>query len=114
MEKNELKSIGVNVDNLEYPFGEMNIIVQCLSKDEEDYDKHLISCDVYQPRKNKVWNMSQTGETIDLSDENQKNDHIKHLKDSAERLKIMSYLLSKQAEEIEKYGYPKTTCYYPE
>lgn len=113
----KLKEIGINTDNF-VPFGEMNIIVQCHGIDDTDdeFDPNDINVypDIYQPRKNRVWSCSYNGEPINLNDEEEKTKHIKHLKDSAERLKIMSYLLSKQAEEIEEFGYPKTTCYYPE
>jgi ribosome biogenesis GTPase A len=51
---------------------------------------------------------------IDLSDDEQRADFIAHLKDSAERLKVMSLLLSRQAKELEETGYTSTVCYYPE
>ena len=109
--KEELIKIGVNSDNLNYPCGEMNIVVQCFGTegDGEVIDTE-ISPDIYMPRRNEV----STGYSISIESEEDKEDWIKHLKDSAERLKIMSYYLTKQAEEIEKLGYPVTTCYYPE
>ena len=43
-----------------------------------------------------------------------RKEFIKHLRDSAERLKIWSLLLSRQANELEETGYTDTVCYYPE
>ena len=42
----------------------------------------------------------------------EKERYARHLRDSAERLKIMSHCLMNQAEEIEKFGYPKTQALY--
>lgn len=115
--KEELVKIGVNVDNLTYPNGEMNVIVQCFGFSEEDIENNEhteLSPDIYHPRKNSVWSCGCNGDNIPFANKEEKEDWVKHLKDSAERLKIMSYYLSKQAEEIEKFGYPKTNCYYPE
>ena len=115
--REQLIEIGVNPDNLNYPGGEMNIIVQSFAIDNErleDGDLRIYP-DIYHPRKNSVWSCGCKGDPIaDLNDEDDREDWIKHLKDSAERLKIMSYYLMKQVEEIEKQGYPTTTLYYPE
>lgn len=116
----ELIKIGVNPDNLTYPFGEMNIIVQSHSVDPDDFEEgeeivfDKASPDIYQPRKNRVWSCGCSGDDVELETEEDKKDWVKHLRDSAERLKIMSYYLMKQADEIEEFGYPKTNCYYPE
>ena len=113
--KEKLIEIGVNPDNLIYECGELNIIVQCfgLGDDEKNKTKFIenpeIYPDVYMPRKNRVYS-----DTLSIKDKEDKKDWINHLKDSAERLKIISYYLSEQAAEIEKYGYPITTCCYPE
>ena len=119
--KDELIKIGVNPDNLTYPMGEMNIIVQSYGFDEETIQSIKngdeiaeVSPDIYHPRKNSVWSCGSKGDNIFIETEDEKEDWVKHLRDSAERLKIMSYYLMKQAEEIEEFGYPKTTLYYPE
>ena len=109
LSKEKLIEIGVNPDNMTCECGEMNIIVQSFGKTEDDELKTKISPDIYMPRKNKVYS-----DTFSIENEDDKKYWIKHLRDSAERLKIMSYYLSEQAEEIEKFGYPITTCYYPE
>lgn len=114
--KEQLIEIGVNPDNL-YPGGEMNIIVQSFGMDKDRLKRGDLTVypDIYHPRKNSVWSCGcEDDPAANLNDEKEKEMWIRHLKDSAERLKIMSYLLSKQAEEIEEFGYPKTTCYYPE
>lgn len=103
-----------------YPMGEMNVIVQCFGSEdgtEEDYEtgeKRQITevyPGIYQPRKNRVWSC---GCVAPIDDEKSRKDWCAHLRDSAERLKVMAYYLSKQADEIEEFGYPKTDCYYPE
>ena len=118
----ELIKIGVNLKNITES-GEMNIIVQCFgSKDGmvEDYETgeilpvNKMYPDIYQPRKNRVYSYGCSNNSIPFETDEEKKEWIKHLKDSAERLKIMAYYLMKQAEEIEKFGYPKTDCYYPE
>ena len=123
--KEELISIGVNPDNLVYPNGEMNIIVQQFGYENgtrtvynPDTDKedevpldHMCP-DIYQPRRNGVWNAMEN--EIPFETDEEKADYAKWLRDSAERHKIMAYYLMKQADEIEKFGYPKTDCYYPE
>ena len=115
--REKLIEIGVNPDNLVYPNGEMNVIVQSFGVDPELVEKgeFKVYPDIYHPRKNRVWSCGCEGEPIaDLNNEEDRKDWVEHLKDSAERLKIMSYYLMKQVEEIEKQGYPTTTLYYPE
>lgn len=121
--KEELIAIGVNPDVMVYPNGEMNVIVQCFGYEDglqEDYstgEKYPVKelyPDIYQPRRNEVYSCGCSGNGIPIEDEHDRTDYIAHLRDSAERLKIMAYYLSKQADEIEEFGYPKTTCYYPE
>ena len=113
--KEELIELGINYDNMNYPFGEMNVIVQWFGRpkanedgDESDYAYP----DIYMPRKNMVWSVED--KDINLSDEDDRKEFIKHLRDSAERLKIWSLLLSRQADELEETGYTGTICYYPE
>lgn len=117
MTKAELIERGVNFDNMNYPFGEMNIIVQqfaTLKKDLEDGDVLTANPDIYQPRKNMVWSCGCQGNGFDISTEKEREDYAAHLRDSAERLKIMSIILSQQAEELEEFGEIRTTLYYPE
>lgn len=123
--KEELIAIGVNPDNLIYPNGEMNVIVQCFGCENEDGTVHdyetetdkpmtEVYPDIYRPRKNSIWSCGCSDDPISIEDEEDKKDYVKHLRDSAERLKIMAHYLFCQADEIEKFGYPKTDCYYPE
>lgn len=126
--REELIKIGVNPDNMTYPRGEMNIIVQCfgyehgifINEDGEEVvidNEHPVTevhPDIYQPRKNCVWSCACQDDFCSIKTKEDKKDWCAHLRDSAERLKIMAYYLSKQADEIEEFGYPKTTCYYPE
>ena len=115
LSKDELIAIGVNPDNLKYPSGELNVIVQRFGCAEEDVEELTeLSPDIYHPRKNSVWSCGCQGDDIPFETQEEKEDWVKHLRDSAERLKIMSYYLMKQADEIEECGYPKTNCYYPE
>ena len=114
--REQLIEIGVNPDNL-YDGGEMNIIVQSFGMSNEKIEKGDLKIypDIYHPRKNSVWSCGCAGEPLaDFTNQEQKEEYVKHLKDSAERLKIMSYYLMKQVEEIEELGYPVTTLYYPE
>lgn len=129
LSKDELIKIGVNPDNLNYPNGEMNVIVQCFGCENDEgtvtgYDKELdkdvqvpmteVSPDIYHPRKNSVWSCGCQGDDIPIEAEEDKKDWVMHLRVSAERLKIMAYYLTKQADEIEEFGFPKTSLYYPE
>jgi hypothetical protein len=118
--REELIGIGVNPDNMTYPNGEMNVIVQCFGTEDGMYEdemgeRHPITelyPDIYHPRKDEVY-MCGKGDLPFETDEDRR-DWVAHLRDSAERLKIMSHYLSVQADEIEEFGYPKTHCYYPE
>jgi hypothetical protein len=74
----------------------------------------LPACRKPVQRKNSVWSCGCEDDPIAFETEEEKKDWVAHLRDSAERLKIMAYYLSQQAKEIEESGYPKTTCYYPE
>ena len=111
-----------------YPMGEMNVIVQCFGYEDGTFvneygkdvvidDEHPVTevhPDIYQPRRSNVWSCACEGDSVSIETEEDKKNWCAHLRDSAERLKIMAYYLSKQADEIEEFGYPKTTCYYPE
>lgn len=113
--KEELIELGIDYGKMNYPYGEMNIIVQWFGRHQEGYDNNednFAYPDVYQPRRNMVW--SVTDDKIDLSDEEKRKDFISHLRDSSERLKVLSHLLSRQAQELEESGYTDTVCYFPE
>ena len=117
MTKAELIERGVNFDNMNYPCGEMNIIVQQmahLKSEVEPGDILQAYPDVYQPRKNRVWSCSCSGDPFPLDSETDRENYISHLKDSSERLKIMSIILAEQAKELEQFGEIRTTLYYPE
>ena len=122
MTKQELQTHGVKLENLTYENGEMNIIVQQFPSeeyDENDNDEesptiNIAFPDIYQPRKNRVYSYGETGDIINLDDPDSRANHIKHMRDSAERLKIWSILLAKQADELEQTGKITTTMYYPE
>ena len=122
MKAEELQKLGVKLENLTYINGEMNIIVQQFPSEEYDEndgdeDSPTIKVsypDIYQPRKNRVYSCGETGDFINLDDPQIRDKHIKHMRDSAERLKIMSILLAKQADELEQTGKITTTMYYPE
>lgn len=114
--KEKLIELGINYDNMNYPYGEMNVIVQWFGSPKEDDENEdegrFAHPDIYMPRKNSVWSVSD--DEIDLSNEDDRENFIVHLRDSAERLKIWALLLSRQADELEKTGYTDTICYYPE
>ena len=117
MTKAELEARGVNFDNMTYPNGELNIIVQSFACDKESLEEGQeleVYPDIYQPRRNYLWSMGDDGYAIDLENEDSRKDYIAHLRDSAERLKIMSIYLSKQADELEEFGESYTHCYYAE
>lgn len=122
MKAEELQNLGVKLENLTYRDGEMNIIVQQFpsveyNENDNDEESPIIDVafpDIYQPRKNRVYSYGETGEIIYLDDPDSRADHIKHMRDSVERLKIMSILLAKQADELEQTGKITTIMYYPE
>lgn len=116
MTKNEYKEkFNVNVDNIvDGRFYEGNIIIQCFAnydESEDDLDdKYQLNPLYFLPRKERC---SDYGE-IDLKNEDDKKEYLENLKDSAERLKILAALMEKHAKEIEEFGYPKTSFYYPD
>ena len=58
MTKEELLALGINVDDLNYPNGEMNVIVQCFGQSTDENERKeepLARPDIYQPRRNEVW-----------------------------------------------------------
>jgi hypothetical protein len=122
MTTQELKDAGVKLENLTHEYGEMNIIVQQFpseeykenDNDDESPTINVAFPDIYQPRKNRVYSYGETGEVINLDDPEIRANHLKHMRDSVERLKIMSILLAKQADELEQTGKITTIMYYPE
>lgn len=118
LSREKLIEIGVNPDNMKHENGEMNIIVQLFGyengKTENGKKVENVYPDIYHPRKNSVWSCGCMGDAPSIATKDERKDFVIHLRDSAERLKIMAYKLSCQADEIEKLGYPKTTLYYPE
>ena len=122
MKAEELQVHSVKLENLTYENGEMNIIVQQFPSEEyEENDNddesptiNVAFPDIYQPRKNRVYSYGERGDIIDLDDPDSRANHVKHMRDSVERLKIMSILLAKQADELEQTGKITTTMYYPE
>jgi DNA-binding MarR family transcriptional regulator len=61
-----------------------------------------------------VYSCGCNGDSFDLTDEEVRRDYLAHLKDSAERLKIMAHKMSLQIKELEEKGYFTTDLYYPE
>lgn len=127
MTRQELEALGVDFDALVYENGEMNIIVQQFATTREeqmeeqadDYDDPEDFCfsaypDIYQPRKNRVWSCACRRDSVSLETPEDRADYVKHLRDSAERLKIMAILLKQQAKELEETGEIHTNLYYPE
>ena len=124
MTRQELEALGVDFNALTYKNGEMNIIVQQFAAIREE--QMLFSCDdpeefcfsaypdIYQPCKNRVWSCGCTGDSISLETVEDRADYAKHLRDSAERLKIMSIILKQQAKELEETGEIHTSLYHPE
>lgn len=118
MTQKELMDLGVNFDNMKHPCGEMNIILQqfpVTHANSDDPENLIAEPDIYMPRKNRVWSCGcSDGDGFNLSDPDMRNKYIIHLKDSAERHKIMAILLARQAQELEEFGEIRTECYYPE
>ena len=127
MTRQELEALGVDFDALTYKNGEMNIIVQQfatareeqMEEQADDYDDPEDFCfsaypDIYQPRKNRVWSYACNGDPVSRENPEDRADYVKHLRDSAERLKIMAILLKQQAKELEETGEIHTNLYYPE
>jgi hypothetical protein len=127
MTRQELEALGVDFSALTYEHGEMNIIVQQfatireeqMEEQADEYDDPEDFCfsaypDIYQPRKNRVWSCGCSGDPVSLETPEDRVDYAKHLRDSAERLKIMSIILKQQAKELEETGEIHTSLYYPE
>ena len=107
----EYAEIGVDYNKFTKD-GEMNVIVQSFAyeddEDEEDEGTRMTYLN-FMPRKAYA-----AEQTVDLDDADERNQFIAQLRDSAERMKVWSYLLAKKADEIEKGVYDGTSVYYPE
>lgn len=114
MKKEELKNYQINEEDLTYPNGEMNIIVQGFNTKSDDENDNIVYPDIYHPRKSFIWSCTCEGDGYDLSDKEERDNYIAHLKDSAGRLRILAVLLEKQAKELAEKGYIETDCYYPD
>ena len=108
----EYAEIGVDYNKFTKD-GEMNVIVQSFAyeeDDEEDEDEGITMGYLnFMPRKGYA-----AEQTVDLDDADERNQFIAQLRDSAERMKVWSYLLAKKADEIENGVYDGTSVYYPE
>lgn len=109
----EYAEIGVDYNKFT-KFGEMNVIVQSFAYEEDDeedeeYEGTRMTYLNFMPRK--VYAAEQS---VDLDDEDERKEFVAQLRDSAERMKVWSYLLAKKADEIEKGVYDGTSVYFPE
>ena len=108
----EYAEIGVDYNKFT-KFGEMNVIVQSFAledhEEEEDEDGNEMTYLNFMPRKGYAAEQS-----VNLDDEDERKQFVAQLRDSAERMKVWSYLLAKKADEIEKGVYDGTSVYYPE
>ena len=109
----EYAEIGVDYNKFT-KFGEMNVIVQSFaledSEEEEDEDEGTTMRYLnFMPRKGYAAEQS-----VDLDDEDERKEFVAQLRDSAERMKVWSYLLVKKADEIENGVYDGTSVYFPE
>lgn len=112
MTKDEIKNLGIKIENLQpedKTCYDMNLIVQCFGSEADNEDKYYVFPLNFMPRKERCESLE-----FDLSKEEEKEEFLKHLRDSQERLKILSLLLHKQEQEVLEFGYPKTSCYYPD
>ena len=89
MTEEQIKKFGIKIQNLQPDSTNYsaNIIVQCFGKEDED-DKHIVHPLNFMPRKERCCELD-----YDLSDKGQKEKYLKQLRDSQERLKILSLLL---------------------
>ena len=108
----EYAEIGVDYNKFT-KFGEMNVIVQSFAHEEDDWEDEDDEIEMeylnFMPRKGYVAEQS-----VNLDDEDEIKQFVAQLRDSAERMKVWSYLLAKKADEIEKGVYDGTSVYFPE
>ena len=109
----EYAEIGVDYNKFT-KYGEMNVIVQSFAledhdAEEDEEDGNEMGYLNFMPRKGYA-----AEETVNLDDEDERKQFVAQLRDSAERMKVWSYLLAKKADEIEKGVYDGTSVYFPE
>ena len=107
----EYAEIGVDYNKF-VEFGEMNVIVQSFAIEDHEADEdggNEMSYLNFMPRKGYAAEQS-----VNLDDEDRRKQFVAQLRDSAERMKVWSYLLAKKADEIEKGVYDETSVYYPQ
>ena len=108
----EYAEIGVDYNKFT-KFGEMNVIVQSFALEDDDVADEDGEIEMeylnFMPRRGSV-----AEQVVDLNDEERRKQFVAQLRDSAERMKVWSYLLAKKADEIEKGVYDGTSVYYPE
>lgn len=105
----EYAEIGVDYNKF-IKFGEMNVIVQSFAIDDHEADgENDMAYLNFMPRKGYA-----AEQTVNLDDEDERKQFVAQLRDSAERMKVWSYLLAKKADEIEKGEYDGTSVYFPE
>ena len=109
----EYAEIGVDYNKFT-KYGEMNVIVQSFAYEEDDEEDdedegNEMGYLNFMPREGYA-----AEQTVDLDDEDERKEFVAQLRDSAERMKVWSYLLAKKADEIEKGVYDGTSVYYPE
>lgn len=109
----EYAEIGVDYNKFT-KYGEMNVIIQSLAYEEDDEEDE----EDEGTRMTYLNFMSRKGyaaeQSVDLDDEDERKQFVAQLRDSAERMKVWSYLLAKKADEIEKGVYDGTSVYFPE
>lgn len=109
----EYAEIGVDYNKFT-KFGEMNVIVQSFAYEEDDEEDDEVEGTRmtyfnFMPRKGYA-----AEQTVNLDDGDDRKQFVAQLRDSAERMKVWSYLLAKKADEIEKGVYDGTSVYFPE
>ena len=108
----EYAEIGVDYNKFT-KFGEMNVIVQSFALEDDDVIDEDGEIEMeylnFMPRRGSV-----AEQVVDLNDEERRKQFVAQLRDSAERMKVWSYLLAKKADEIEKGEYDGTSVYFPE
>ena len=109
----EYAEIGVDYNKFT-KFGEMNVIVQSFALEDHEAEENEdgvneMSYLNFMPRKGYAAEQS-----VNLDDEDERKQFVAQLRDSAERMKVWSYLLAKKADEIEKGVCDGTSVYFPE
>jgi len=113
MLKEEIEALGINEQNLTND-GWSSVVVQTYAihsnaEQKENPDKRIVSVCKFITTDEEC-----TIDYVNLSNESEKQEFLKDIRDSQERLKILAELLHQQELEVEKYGYIKTACCYPE